>query len=93
MTDIPRDAISLVAAPLWAGAVVVVAGWTYPMFKAAILDDCSRPADKKWGMPWEQGRESSESACAHTQPHRLPRSRSAKVNPNDGNIGTFILQV
>ena len=77
MTDTRRDALVLgllVAAPLWAGAVVVMAGWTYPMLKAAILDSCSRPADKKFGMPWEQGRVPSESACAHTQRHSLPWS-------------------
>jgi hypothetical protein len=75
MTDTRRDALVLklsVAALLWAGTVGVMAWLSYPMFRAAILDDCSRPADKKWGMPWEQGREPSESACAHTQPHRLP---------------------
>ena len=76
MTDTRRDALVLgllVAALLWAGAVGVMAWRTFPMFKAAILDECSR-SEKKWGMPWEQGRVPSESACAHTQPHKLPWS-------------------
>jgi len=75
MTDTRRDALVLgllVAALLWAGAVAVMARWTYPMIKAAILTDCSRPADQKWGMPWEQGRAPSVSACAHARPPGLP---------------------
>ena len=79
MTDTRRGATAalvlglLGAALLWVGAVRVMVLWAYPTVRAAILNDCSRPADKKWGMPWEQGRAPSASACAHAQPPGLPR--------------------
>jgi hypothetical protein len=62
------------AALLWVGAVRMMVWWAYPSVRAAILNDCSRPTDKKWGMPWEQGRAPSVSACAHAQPPGLPPS-------------------
>jgi hypothetical protein len=78
MTDTRRDATAalvlglLAAALLWVGGVGAMTWWTYPMLRAAILNDCSRPADKKRGMPWEQGRAPSVSACAHARPPGLP---------------------
>jgi hypothetical protein len=80
MTDIRRGApVALVlglsaAALLWVGGVGLIAWWKYPMLRAAILNECSSPADAKWGMPWEQGRAPSVSACVHAQPPGLPWS-------------------